>query len=210
MKLTELELDALRETANIGAGNAATNFSRLIDKRVRMSVTSAHLISLGDVAEALGGAEQVVTGISFQIQGSALGSFVLLFAQEEAEQLAFQLLGRGIEGALRRDELAESALKELANVFVGGYFTAISQLVNLRFLHSVPAMATDMLQAVLDETLIHLASESEYALVLETKFEVERQTMHSYALFVPDSEGLHAVLDAFHLETKKRKCERKK
>ena len=200
MKLNEIQLDAMREVANIGAGNAATNLSRLLEKRVRMSVTSIHLLRLGDVAEALGGAEQIVTGINFRIQGSASGSFVLLFSEEGAWRLAFRLLGCGTEQTSRRSELAESALKETANVFVGTYCMALSQLVNLRFIHSVPEMATDMLQAVLDETLVQLAKEVEHALVLETKFDVEGETIHSYALFIPDPQGLLAILEALHLD----------
>ena len=203
MKLTEIQLDALREVANIGAGNAATSLSRLLEKRIRMHVPSVHLLPIQEVAEALGGREQVVTAIYLQIHGSATAGFMLLFSEEGARKLASHLLGRWSRDAVRWDELAESALKEMGNVFTGSYFTALSQMVSLRFFQSVPDLATDMLQSVLDNALIQLAREAEHALVFETKFEAGAETIPSYCLFIPEPEGWLAVLGALHLEAKK-------
>ena len=200
MKLTEIQLDALREVANIGAGNAATSLSRLLEKRIQMQVTAAHLVPIGEVARALGGAERLVTLVCFQVRGPAAGDFTLIFSEGDADRLAFRLLGRGAEKAVRRKELAESALKELGNVYAGTYFKALSEMTNLRFTHSVPEMATDMLQSLLDGILIRTAANIERVFVLETHFEVEGNWIQTHALFLPDAEGLEVLLKGLHLK----------
>ena len=204
MKLKEIELDALKEIANIGSGNAATSLSTLIEKRVRMSVTSTYLVAIEQAAEALGGAERSVSAIYLRISGSISGSFLLVFSPADADRLAFSILGRGSEKAVRREELAQSALKELSNVYAGTYFTALSQMMGLRFFYSVPEIATDMLQAVLDGILIELASDVEHVLVLDTIFEVDREKVRAHTLFLPDPQGLAVILNALHLHGERK------
>ena len=47
--LKELQLDALKEVANIGAGHAATALSQLTDRRIMISVPEIAITRLEDV-----------------------------------------------------------------------------------------------------------------------------------------------------------------
>ena len=47
--LSALQLDALKEVSNIGAGNAATALSMMIGKKVDMSVPAVNIIKLDDI-----------------------------------------------------------------------------------------------------------------------------------------------------------------
>jgi len=62
-------------------------------------------------------------------------------------------------------------------------------------MHSIPGLATDMLQAVLDGVLIKLALEAENALVVDTEFKVEENKVQGHFLFLPEPEGLEVVLE---------------
>jgi chemotaxis protein CheC len=53
--LKNLEKDALREIANVGAGNAATAVSQLIGTRILVEVPKVSLIRVQDLPEPLGG-----------------------------------------------------------------------------------------------------------------------------------------------------------
>ena len=48
-QLSELQIDALREAGNIGAGNAAIALSQMVNKKVGLSTPKASLIRLTDV-----------------------------------------------------------------------------------------------------------------------------------------------------------------
>ncbi|MCX7730581.1 MAG: chemotaxis protein CheC, partial [Candidatus Caldatribacterium sp.] len=49
--LNEMQLDALKEIGNIGAGNAATALSKMVGKRVNMEVPLVRVIPLKEVPE---------------------------------------------------------------------------------------------------------------------------------------------------------------
>ena len=52
--LNNLQLDALKEVSNIGAGNAATSLSMLLGKKIDMSVPAVNVVKLEDVVELSG------------------------------------------------------------------------------------------------------------------------------------------------------------
>ena len=49
---TEMQLDALRELANIGSGTAATALSAMLGRPVDISVPSARALPLAEAVEA--------------------------------------------------------------------------------------------------------------------------------------------------------------
>ena len=203
-QLTEIELDALREAANIGAGNAATSLSKMLEKRIRVQVSALRMLDIGQVAGRIAGADKVMTAIYFYLRGSASGGIMLIFSPAAGKRLALRLLGRDRGPANPLDGLEQSALKELGNIFTGTYLTALAEVVNLRFTHSVPGLATDMLQAVLDGVLIESASKAEHVLMFDTLFGVEDETVPGHVLFFPDAPGLKTLLGRLHLQGEKK------
>ena len=51
---SSLQLDAMREVGNIGAGNAATALSMMLARPVDMDVPKAELVSIYELAEYYG------------------------------------------------------------------------------------------------------------------------------------------------------------
>ena len=51
-----LELDVLTEIGNIGAGNATTALSQLINARIDMNVPNVAMLAFDELAEIIGGA----------------------------------------------------------------------------------------------------------------------------------------------------------
>ena len=199
LKLTTLQLDALKEIATIGAGNTATSLSKMLNRRINIDIPSARVIGLEKVPEALGGPETLVAAVYFQITGVFCASFLLIFPLKAALTLVDMLLGRKKGETKMLDEVSNSALKEIGNISSGSYLMALSEVTKLRLVHSVPGLATDMLEAVLDGVLIKLALESENAVVLDAEFEVEKDTVRGHYLFLPEPEGLNKILKALNV-----------
>ncbi len=74
------EMDVLKEVGNIGAGNAATALSTLLNKPVDMSVPSVSLLPFEEVADRVGGSEQIVIAVFLRVEGNAPGNmfFIIL------------------------------------------------------------------------------------------------------------------------------------
>ena len=65
-RYTDLQLDALRELANIGSGTAGTALSSLLGSTIELSVPSASALELAEAVEAAGAPEDVVWAWSFR------------------------------------------------------------------------------------------------------------------------------------------------
>jgi chemotaxis protein CheC len=199
MELNDLQLDTLREIGSIGAGNAATGLSKMLNKKIKINVPSAKVMRLQDVPQFLGGPESLVAVVYFQIKGDFVGSILLVFPLKEALKLTDLLLERKKGKTKEFDELSSSALKELGNISTGSYLTALAQVLKRKIVHSIPYFATDMLQAILDGILIELAIKVEYVVVIDAKFEIEKEAVCGHFIFLPEPEGLKQIFKALKL-----------
>src|SRR5256885_8452435 len=83
--LKELQIDALREVANIGAGHAATALSQMTNRRIMISVPKISVTRLEDVADLLGDANEVVAAILLHMLGDLTGRTLLVFPEPSAK-----------------------------------------------------------------------------------------------------------------------------
>lgn len=61
-KVSETYLDVLKEIGNIGAGNAMTALSQMLNCKVDMKVPQVKLLDFNEVGALMGGEEQVMIG----------------------------------------------------------------------------------------------------------------------------------------------------
>lgn len=199
--LSGIQMDVLREIGNIGAGNAATSMSELINKRVDMKVPSVKIVGFDEIIDLIGGPEQLIVALLFKIHGEAPGSVYFILSIEEAESLVkeivndpeFQLLADK-----QPNELSISVLKEIGNIMTGSYLSALSDFVNINMQSSIPYLSVDMAGAILTSGLIELSQVSDYAIVIDTEIsnEHEDQGLNGHFFLLPDLETLPKFFSA--------------
>ena len=191
-ELTSVQLDALKEIGNIGAGNAATSLAQLIGETVNISVPKIKVIALERVADALGGPEKQVYIIYLEAEKEMKGTMLTIFAQETAVFLVRKLLGS--DDIDMTSDIAQSALKEVGSILCGSYLSALSQLVNMSSVATFPAMAFDMLGAMLDFVLVEIGQIADKVFLLDTELSVLEKKLECSQLFLPKPETLEKVL----------------
>ena len=146
-----------------------------------------------------GGPETPVVVVALDVEGKVHGRLLLLMALGDAHALAGVLLGGGPRtGALSEDE--RSAICEVANILASACLTAIGRALGMTLLPSVPRFAEDMAGAVLQEVVASLATSSDRALVMETRFESTGEKQFSgHFLVMPDLPSLPGMLAALGL-----------
>src|SRR3989442_2347672 len=77
--LKELQIDALREVANIGAGHAATALSQLTNRKIMISVPQINIVRLEEVPDLLGIPQDVVAAVLMHMLGDLTERTLLLF-----------------------------------------------------------------------------------------------------------------------------------
>ncbi|MBU4193928.1 MAG: chemotaxis protein CheC [Actinobacteria bacterium] len=194
LPLTDLQIDALREAGNIGAGNAGIALSQMVSKKVDLSVPRATILPLTSVPELVGGPETPVAGIYLKILGDCSGSILMLLERESAWSLA----GLMVKGDLAGEDetlVKRSALRETGSILSGAYLNALGQLTNLFFKPSVPVFAMDMAGAIIDHVLVNLAASEDFVMVIETDFQVSGVKIRGHLVLFPDIGTLTIILE---------------
>ncbi|KHE71278.1 chemotaxis protein CheC [Halobacillus sp. BBL2006] len=201
-RFTEFHLDVLKEIGNIGAGNAATSLSRLLDRKINMHVPSVNLIGFDEVMELAGGHEKEVVGVFLKIHGEAPGTMFFILSPAQSVQFIRQLTGNTnihLDGTLD-DELSRSALQELGNILSGAYLSALADFTLMDLHPSVPSLAKDMVGSILGIGLIELSRVSDQAIVIETSLtelsEEEDHSIQGHFFLFPDPEAYNKFFQA--------------
>jgi chemotaxis protein CheC len=185
---SDLELDALRELANIGSGTAATALSQMLARSIDVSVPKAAALPLAEAVEAVGEPELLVTGVVLPIFGGLDGMAVLLFGENDANRIC-QLLG--VDPG---DEFAISALAEIGNILCSSYLGAIVSMTGLSIEPGPPQTASDMLAAIVETVLAQHATDSDIALLLDSDIKIEGEESSFQFMLVPSAEGVARLL----------------
>jgi len=190
--LTDAQLDALREMGNIGSGNAATSLSQLVSEVINISVPDVKVLPLDAVSYSLGGPEKIVYVVYLQVIKDMQGTMLTIFSPETANFLAKKLLTQ--DKVDMQAELTQSALKEAGSILCGSYLSALSQVVGISSVASVPTMACDMLGAVLDFILVEIGQIADDVILLETELFVAKKKLECSQLYLPKPVALEKVL----------------
>lgn len=185
------ELDILRETANIGAGNAATALSKLLGAKVRMCIPDVRIVPFYQLSETVGGTEAAVMAVYFRLQGDFSGSMFVVMKEEAAQQLLSHLLGQPLRQS--DSSMGCSALAEVGNIVAGTYLSALSDFTGLKLFPSVPHLTLDMAGAVLNVGVAEIGVSADEALMVVTEIFVGDFSANTHVLMLPQPDHL-AVL----------------
>jgi chemotaxis protein CheC len=195
--LKALQLDALREVANIGAGHAATALSQMIGEKIMISVPTINVTRLEDVPPQVGEPDQPVAAVLMHMLGDLTGRTLLVFPRRTAIRLAGLLLRRSVPSD-DFSEMQQSAIKEAGNILSSAYMNALSDFMGMMLLPSPPSLAIDMSTAVLTSAYLQFSSDRDYVFCVESEFLMNEtaERLKGFFLLLPDAASLQAILKA--------------
>jgi chemotaxis protein CheC len=192
----DFKLDVLREVGNIGAGNAATALSTLLNKPVDMAVPTVNLLPFEEIAERVGGSEAVVVAIFLRVEGDAPGNMFFIINREPARRILQGLLGFHAAENDDYSELELSALNEIGNILAGSYLSSLADFTGLRMSPTVPSLAVDMAGAILSYGLLQFGTMGDDALLIDTTFLEGHQDADGHFFLIPDPESFEKLFGA--------------
>lgn len=138
MYLTDLEIDALKESINIGVGYAASALNELVGSPVHLQVPELGILTLAQATErveSMGGG--IRASIELGFSGVLTGSAALIFPADSAAGLA-ALLTEDRGGEADVDGLRAATLEETGNLVLNGVVGSIANLLHERISFSIP------------------------------------------------------------------------
>jgi chemotaxis protein CheC len=199
--LKALQLDALREVANIGAGHAATALSQMTNRTIMINVPEVNVLALEDVSELLGRADEVVAAVLMHMMGDLTGRTLVLFPEGSARSLCDILFRKPPGTTAEFGPMEQSGLKEAGNILASAYLNALSDFMGMMLVPSVPSLVVDLSAAVLTTAYLNFGHDRDYVFCVETSFRVEGSTepLRGHFLLLPDMPSLRAIFDAIRL-----------
>ena len=192
----DFKLDVLREVGNIGAGNAATALSTLLNKPVDMAVPTVNLLPFEKISERVGGSEAVVVAIFLRVEGDSPGNMFFIINREPARRILQDLLGFSAAENEQYTELELSALNEIGNILAGSYLSSLADFTGLRLTPTVPSLAVDMAGAILSYGLLQFGTMGDDALLIDTTFLEGQEDTDGHFFLIPDPDSFEKLFRA--------------
>lgn len=196
MEVSAIRLEALKEIGNIGSGHAATSLSNLLQTRIDMSVPKVWLVPLERLHEAFGEMDATKVALYLKVEGDAPGKAIFVMSVESAKTIAKTLLWMTEAPNIYVDEMAQSALREVGNILVSSFVIALTQFSGILLQPSTPALAIDMIGAMIDAVLLEEGKVDDSVLIIDTRLS-GFETMEGKFLFIPDEGSLDKLLGVF-------------
>jgi chemotaxis protein CheC len=200
--LKALQLDALREVANIGAGHAATALSQLTKRTIMISVPEIAVTRIEDVPDLMGDADAAVAAVLMHMLGDLTGRTLLMLSADDARVLCDLLNKRKLGTTEQFDELEQSSIKEAANILGGAYMNALADFMGMMLLPSVPSLVIDLAGAVLTTAYLNFGHDRDFVLCVQTDFAFQdvEHTLTGQFLMLPDLASLKSIFDAIRVD----------
>lgn len=193
--LNEIQIDALKEVGNIGAGNAATALAQFLGKTIDMSVPNASVVSFNEISTYVGGPTKPVMGILLKLFGDISGRMLLLMPEQTAVKLLRVLVGDStVTNTAEINDFELSCLKELGNIVSGSFLNAFAKLTSTTVFNSLPSVSFDMAGSLIDGVVSSLAEVSDSVFLIEASLKESNENLQINILLLPESDSLEKIL----------------
>lgn len=185
--------DKLQEINQEAALKASRSMSKLIDRKVEVGLSRAEAKKVGELSPIID-PEEIVAGIYLPVTGEVKGASLMLFPKETAFTLCDLLSKKEIGTTRKLSPMDESALKEVANIISGNYFSVLSNSLQVKIIEHIPSLSCDMFGAITSQIIAKFAEEAEQALVIQIEFIFEPVTLKGYFLLLLGLKEMNAIL----------------
>ena len=193
--LNEVQLDALKEIGNIGAGNACTALSVLLGEPVDMTIPNLQFLDFDKTAEALGGKNHVVLGIKINITDDLSGMMFHIVQKPFAEKIINTYYKRELNSFEELDEMDSSVMNEMGNITSGVYANSIASLTGLQVNITIPEQCCNTVDEILKIPQNSYSKLGERVLLVDEKYVIAGTEISSNMIMILEEESLRILFE---------------
>lgn len=179
------EMEAL---ALAGLHNAEQGLCQLLGMHVGIEIDLMTLEPVFDLERLAWAPEAEVTGVYVGYSGDLTGHCLLCLDGENPNLLAGLLLGD-----MDDPEMVDSALLEAGNIMVSWLINGMADSGGWKIVVTPPALARDMLGALVNTILAVASAESEELFAVCVRFHTGESGMTGTIMLMPDAESLRIL-----------------
>jgi chemotaxis protein CheC len=185
----------LHHVLSTATNHASAAMCRWVGSAITLTLDEVSEVPLEEVLGRLNVGDEMVTAIVLTLDGSEGGTLLLMFDETSGRHLAATLLQREVSSDPEWTEIEISALNETGNILGCAYMNALTKLVDVELVPSIPYFLCDYGASVLQQALMAQAITMDKVLVCNTKFHRGDEDLNWNVIFVP-SDRLRTKLEA--------------
>jgi chemotaxis protein CheC len=201
---SDMHLDILKEIGSMGTAHAATALSKMVNKKVTMPVPHVSWLDFQNVADMVGGADNIIVGILVSLSGNIQGMMMQLMEVDAAHNLAELVIGTppptNEEEKYTFGEMERSVIEEVGNIMLSSYLTSLAGLTNSQIKPSIPYMCVDMANAILSVPASEFGRMADKMLFIESQIAVENVKSSGCFVLVPNLHSFYRILRSLGVE----------
>ncbi len=194
-EMTDDDLEKIRIIANIGITEAAESLSKILSKRIDLSIPDVRFMAMENIPMTVGDTNNVYIGVYMPLVGDIKGSILFSLQEKNGFELVDMLYGSESGGTSELTEDGESALKEVTNIVGSSVVNVFADRLGMALKPTVPTVIHDYMQATLDSILVVHNIVNDYALVMETDFFYGDDRVIGNLLILPDVDSLKIIVN---------------
>ena len=213
--LTDDQQDTLKELGNIGTGNAVTALSRLIKKKIDVTLTDVGIISLEDLPGQFGGPTEKVCGIFCHIEKPSQATILNIFEMKPLMSLIADLAGdkskidpAKVKTKKDLDDFAISTITEMGNIMAGHYASALADLLETKLMIDVPEFTMSEAGEIGEFLQHELKAVAEFFIMIKTSIKISDLKLKGMFFFIPDISTLSKFFERLGIEQKIKQLEK--
>lgn len=193
VNVTTEQLDMFSKHAQQAMEVASKSISEIAGTGVDVKPAKVNILPLHAFYKLLGDPEEVRTTVVMNIEKGLGGAFAFSIPEGDVSSFVDKVLKMNdIKGD--KDELATSAIEDVANILVGAFLAELSSMCKIPSIHSTPSTVTDMIHATLDEVVFQFAGGSKEALIFNAELSMSPLVASPTLMLIVDSKSAEKLL----------------
>ncbi|MFX0082329.1 MAG: chemotaxis protein CheC [Candidatus Hodarchaeota archaeon] len=207
IELSADQKDILREMGNIGTGNAVTALSRLIKKKIDVTLTDVGIISFDQLSDQFGGPKERVCGIFCHLDEPSQSTILNIFEMKPLMSLIATLAGKKskidpnkVKTKKDLDEFAISTITEMGNIMAGHYASALADLLETKLMIDIPEFAMSNAGELGEFLSQELNSIADFIIIIKTSVKVSDLKLKGIFFLIPGIRTLNMFFNKLGIE----------
>ncbi|MFW9894973.1 MAG: chemotaxis protein CheC [Candidatus Thorarchaeota archaeon] len=205
--LSEDQQDILKEIGNIGTGNAVTALSRLVKKKIDVTLTNVGIVPLDDMPSQFGGPKDKVCGIFCHIEKPSPATILNIFEMKPLMNLISDLAGsktkidpKKVKDKKDLDDYAISTITEMGNIMAGHYASALADLLGIKLMIDIPEFTMSNAGEIGKFLSKEFKSIADFFIMIQTSIQVADLSLKGTFFFIPDIETLNTIFQKLKIQ----------
>ncbi|MDD5347955.1 MAG: chemotaxis protein CheC [Candidatus Omnitrophica bacterium] len=196
VKIGPTEKDILAEIGNMCAGNATTALAQILGKRIELELPSVEVINITKLVHFLKvDPEEPIIGIHLQIWGGARGNALMIFPKKDSALLIDLLIGPLQETPSSLTEIGISALKEVGNIVVSSYLSALSAFTGISAFPSTVTLTSGAAKALVTLAFSGIKKDDcTDTILVEACFKEKKRDLDGRFFIIFDADSIAVIL----------------